>query len=114
MMNDQSIGNSGDLLFHTKHRTLEDEIFEESNRVALAEGITLKNNGTRIKKDAFSPATLSILVDVGKDVGTGVTSAWLYDKIKDKDVTIETAKGKYENSKEGLEDALEDVIEQKK
>jgi len=112
-MSNHPVFDRGDLLIHTKDRTLEDEIFEDSDSVSPGGEITLRNNGTYIKKDAFSPSTVMVLVDVGKDVGTGIAAAWLYDKLKDKEVNIETTKGTYEKTKDGIQQALEDIAEEK-
>lgn len=112
-MANHPVFNQGDLLIHTKDRTLEDEIFEDSDTVSPGGEITLRNNGTYIKKDVFSPSTIMVLVDVGRDVGTGIAAAWLYDKLKDKEVSIETTKGKYDKTKEGIQQALEDIVDEK-
>lgn len=113
-MADHPIFDRGDLLIHTTDRTLEDEIFEDSDKVSPGGGITYQNNGTYVKKDAFSPSTVMVLVDVGKDIGTGVAAAWLYDKLKDKEVNIETTKGNYEKTKEDIQQALEDIVNEKR
>ena len=110
-MADHPVFDRGDLLIHTKDRNLENEIFEDSDSVSPGGEITLENNGTYIKKDAFSPSTVMVLVDFGRDVGTGVAAAWLYDKLKDKEVSIETTKGTYEKTKDGIQQALEDIAE---
>lgn len=112
-MANHPVFDRGDLLIHTKDRTLEDEIFEDSDSVSPGGEITLQNNGTYIKKDAFSPSTVMVLVDVGRDVGTGVAAAWLYDKLKGKEVNIETRKGTYEKTKNGIQQALEDIVKEK-
>ncbi len=104
----------GDLLIHTKDRNLENEIFEDSDSVSPGGEVTLQNNGTYIKKDAISPSTVMVLVDFGRDVGTGIAAAWLYDKLKDKEVSIETAKGSYDKTKDGIQQALKDIAEEKK
>jgi hypothetical protein len=112
-MADHPVFDRGDLLIHTKDRTLEDEIFEDSDSVNPGGEVTLRNNGTYIKKDAISPSTVMVLVDFGRDVGTGIAAAWLYDKLKDKEVSIETTKGTYEKTKDGIQQALEDIAEEK-
>lgn len=112
-MTGHPVFDRGDLLIHTRDRTLEDEIFGDSDSVTPGGEISFRNNGTYIKKDAFSPSTVMVLVDVGRDVGTGIAAAWLYDKLKDKEVSLETTKGTYENTKEGIQKALEDIVEEK-
>lgn len=103
----------GDFVIHTTDRALEEEIFGDSDSVSLDGDIKLRNGGTYIQKDVFSSSTVMVLVDFGRDVGTGVAAAWLYDKLKDKDVSIETAKGSYDQTKNGIQQALEDIAEEK-
>jgi len=112
-MPEHPVFDRGDLLIHTKDRNLENELFEDSDSVSPGGEITLQNNGTYLKKDAFSPSTVMVLVDVGRDVGTGIAAAWLYDKLKNKEVSIETTKGTYEKTKDGIQQALDDIAEKK-
>lgn len=74
-------------------------------------GVTYRSRGMYLKKDAFSDPTLLIAVDAAADVGKMVAAAWLYDKIEDKEVSIETARGTYEATREGIEAALSDILE---
>jgi len=102
-----------ELLIHTPDRDLENHIFSGADEVSPSDGVTYRNERMYKKRDPFTDPTLLIGVDIAADVGKGIAAAWLYDKLQDRDVIIETAGGSYETTKEAIKSSLEDIASSK-
>lgn len=80
----------------------------------LDDGSSVTFEGIYEKRSADVPDTLMLAANLAKDVGVGLLSTWLYDRLKGQDVSISTPRGTIHTgdlSEEEFKTALELLIE---
>ena len=107
----------------TNDAILERHIFSSAQlsagftRIQISEGIIAKYNGTIIQLAVDIPNIIKIVIEIGKDVGIGIgsglISAWLYEKLKGKDVKkIRIDGNEVELDQEQLQRTIEEKLKQ--
>jgi len=61
---------------------------ESGDVVPIGDGASLKYNGTLIQLQEGIPETIVFILNLTTDIGIGIVSAWLYDKLKNKKATL--------------------------
>jgi hypothetical protein len=89
----------------------EDNSMATGDTNEISEGAELTYNGTKIQKGLDIPSVVQMTLDVGSNVATGVVAAWLYDKLKDRDVNLTLGGEKVEVQKERIQTRLEELRE---
>lgn len=68
---------------------------------------TLVSQGLVVRKAVDLPSTLNVILKVGGQVAIGLVTAWLYDKLKGKNVQLKVDGDPIEIDQESLRQALE-------
>jgi hypothetical protein len=77
---------------------------------------TVEYQGSIVRKSFGIPEILQLVVDVSKDVEVGLLAAWLYDKVKGKEVERITVNRRVitEITADGIRQVLEEEIHSSK
>ena len=105
------------LHIETHDRHLGFEIAESSSlklglTIQAPGGVTLRYEGSLVRKAVGIPEVLQFIVDASVSIDLGLFGAWLYDKVKDKDVerVIINRRVVTEITAEGIRQVLEEEI----
>lgn len=80
--------------------------------VEVSDGVSVEYCGSIMRKSFGIPEILQLVVDVAKDIEVGLFAAWLYDKVKNKEVEriIINRRVVTEITAEGIRQVLEEEI----
>lgn len=77
----------------------------------LDSGAMVTYEGTYIKKSAGATDAVMLTIDLARDVGLGVFSAWLYEKLDSREVTLSTPRGSIHIDDSISEPELETILQ---
>ena len=107
------------LEIETDDRGLAFDLFETrelsvGKETAPVDGIRIKYNGTLFKAALHFPETINLILDIAKNVGIGLFTAWLYDKLKGKNVKLRIDGEDVNLSPEEIERKIKEKINNEK
>lgn len=56
--------------------------------ISIGDDASLKYGGTLIRLQEGIPEVIGFILTITRDIGVGIVSAWLYDKLKNKKATL--------------------------
>lgn len=81
--------------------------------IPIGNGASIKYRGTLIRLQEGIPEVIGFILIIATDVGVGIVSAWLYDKLKNKKVTLRIDRTIVEIDKGEIERIIHEKITQK-
>lgn len=67
---------------------LEKDTANKGDVISIGDGASLRYRGTLIQLQEGIPEVIGFILTIAKDIGVGIVSAWLYDKLKNKKATL--------------------------
>ncbi|WP_049969025.1 hypothetical protein [Haloferax prahovense] len=77
----------------------------------IADGVEIEFNGALIQKGIDTPPVADFVLYVGGSVALNVASSWLYDKLKDKDVSLRIGDESVELEEDTIQSKLDEFRE---
>ena len=84
------------------------EVSTGTSRVTFSDGSAIVYAGTYVRKGIDFPAIVHLVIDRASDIGTGLISSWLYDKLKGKPAKLRIRRQEVEITPDNIRIVIED------
>ncbi len=80
-------------------------------KTEIEEGVELVYEGSIIRKSFGIPEIVQLSLMMGGNIASGVIAAWLYDRLKDREVALEIGGEEVEVDEESIQTKLDEFQE---
>lgn len=82
--------------------------------ITPVDGVKLKYKDTLVVRAIYLPPVIHLILGIAKDVGVGLFSAWLYDKLRGKDAKLKIDDEEVEIDISKIEEKIRVKLKKKK